>query len=207
MPATFTEFKNLYQKYKFGNIKKVDRDQVFPASKISAGLPWENTKPKEEKPTLTMAQKLLQLQEQQNANQKKEVKVSNQPAREQSKLKPVKPETRIETPPKEDLWSKIINPSEKLFIKPRGLVNDGNMCFMNVILQPLVHCSLFHNLLNNLEDHKDLIVLSSLKEFLSEFQHDMDRDGNGKSFLIELNLQYNLTMFMMQLKRDPNWIY
>ncbi|KAI8617877.1 hypothetical protein BC830DRAFT_1061995, partial [Chytriomyces sp. MP71] len=35
-------------------------------------------------------------------------------------------------------------------IKPRGLINNGNMCFMNAILQPLLHCVPFYNLIKQL---------------------------------------------------------
>lgn len=35
-------------------------------------------------------------------------------------------------------------------IHPRGLINNGNMCFMNAILQPLVHCAPFYNSLRKL---------------------------------------------------------
>ncbi|KAI9358563.1 hypothetical protein DFJ73DRAFT_622187, partial [Zopfochytrium polystomum] len=37
-------------------------------------------------------------------------------------------------------------------IRPRGLINNGNMCFMNAILQPLVHCVPFYNLVRRLSE-------------------------------------------------------
>ncbi|KAI9708842.1 MAG: hypothetical protein M1828_002665 [Chrysothrix sp. TS-e1954] len=36
------------------------------------------------------------------------------------------------------------------FLEPRGLVNTGNMCYMNSILQILVYCTPFHEFLNEI---------------------------------------------------------
>ncbi|KAG0343549.1 hypothetical protein BG004_005223 [Podila humilis] len=61
-------------------------------------------------------------------------------------------------------------------IQPRGLVNNGNMCFMNAILQPLLHCPPFYNLLiqignNVVHSFKSTTPLvDSLIMFLREFQ-------------------------------------
>ncbi|KNE63557.1 hypothetical protein AMAG_08666 [Allomyces macrogynus ATCC 38327] len=50
-------------------------------------------------------------------------------------------------------------------ISPRGLLNNGNMCFLNVILQPLIHCPPFfalvrtiaHRVAHSMRDNTQLI--------------------------------------------------
>ncbi|KAF9173315.1 hypothetical protein BGX20_003539 [Mortierella sp. AD010] len=60
-------------------------------------------------------------------------------------------------------------------IQPRGLVNNGNMCFMNAILQPLLHCPPFYNLLMQIGQHvvhkfkSTTPLVDSLIMFLNEF--------------------------------------
>ncbi|ORY98264.1 hypothetical protein BCR41DRAFT_314559 [Lobosporangium transversale] len=60
-------------------------------------------------------------------------------------------------------------------IQPRGLVNNGNMCFMNAILQPLLHCPPFYNLLTQIRKHavhnfkSTTPLVDSLIIFLNEF--------------------------------------
>ncbi|KAF9418019.1 hypothetical protein BGZ76_004458 [Entomortierella beljakovae] len=60
--------------------------------------------------------------------------------------------------------------------QPRGLVNNGNMCFMNAILQPLLHCPPFYNLLMQIGKHvvhkfkSTTPLVDSLIMFLNEFQ-------------------------------------
>ncbi|KAA1132644.1 hypothetical protein PGTUg99_004273 [Puccinia graminis f. sp. tritici] len=62
------------------------------------------------------------------------------------------------------------------YLIPRGLVNNGNICFANAILQVLVHCSPFFNLLNHIRrivahDFKSQTpLLDAMIAFLHEFQ-------------------------------------
>ncbi|KAJ3235955.1 hypothetical protein HDU81_011326 [Chytriomyces hyalinus] len=71
-------------------------------------------------------------------------------------------------------------------IKPRGLKNSGNMCFMNAILQPLLHCMPFYNLIKQLGEH----VAFNLKEktplidafctFFNEFEEEHALSAKSK---------------------------
>lgn len=63
-------------------------------------------------------------------------------------------------------------------LEPRGLINNVNTCFMNVILQPLSHCPPFYNLIKTIGQHvvhsfrSKTPLLDSLIEFINEFRVD-----------------------------------
>ncbi|KAG2219738.1 hypothetical protein INT45_007777 [Circinella minor] len=69
---------------------------------------------------------------------------------------------------------RLINASPLL--EPRGLINNVNTCFMNVILQPLSHCPPFYNLLKTIGQHvvhsfrSKTPLLDSMIEFMNEFR-------------------------------------
>ncbi|CAO3644989.1 unnamed protein product [Cunninghamella blakesleeana] len=61
-------------------------------------------------------------------------------------------------------------------LEPRGLINNVNTCFMNVILQPLSHCPPFYNLIKTIGQHvvhnfkSQTPLLDSLIEFINEYR-------------------------------------
>ena len=73
--------------------------------------------------------------------------------------------------------------SQGILVRPRGLLNSGNMCFLNAILQPLVHCSPFHLLYKNYASQTAHVfdsatpLTDSIILFLAEFDEELPTDG------------------------------
>ncbi|OJT06111.1 hypothetical protein TRAPUB_3046 [Trametes pubescens] len=90
------------------------------------------------------------------------------------------------------------NVAAAMKIRPRGLVNTGNMCFANAVLQILVYCPPFHRFFSELRKHLAGPVVGSQREgskatplvdatiqFLKEFvpdppSHNADSRSKGK---------------------------
>ncbi|CAG8572304.1 993_t:CDS:10 [Paraglomus occultum] len=70
-------------------------------------------------------------------------------------------------------------------ITPRGLVNNGNMCFMNAILQPLAHCPPLYNLLTKISKEvahsfkSKTPLVDSMVMFLKEYEQS-NVNGNAE---------------------------
>ncbi|KAI0672764.1 hypothetical protein C8Q78DRAFT_970322 [Trametes maxima] len=83
-----------------------------------------------------------------------------------------------------------VNVAAAMKIRPRGLVNTGNMCFANSVLQTLVYCPPFHRFFSELRKHLAGPVVGSQREgtkatplvdamiqFLKEFVPDPPAPG------------------------------
>ncbi|TBU35523.1 cysteine proteinase [Dichomitus squalens] len=84
-----------------------------------------------------------------------------------------------------------VNAAAAMKIRPRGLVNTGNMCFANAVLQILVYCPPFHRFFSDLKKHLAGPVVGSQREgskatplvdatiqFLKEFVPDPPANAN-----------------------------
>ncbi|KAJ2375537.1 hypothetical protein H4S02_008196 [Coemansia sp. RSA 2611] len=64
-------------------------------------------------------------------------------------------------------------------VQPRGLVNSGNMCFMNVVLQALLYCAPFYSMLRSIKENVVFSFSTStpLLEALIQFVHEFKQDA------------------------------
>ncbi|KAG6533442.1 ubiquitin carboxyl-terminal hydrolase 24-like isoform X1 [Zingiber officinale] len=91
-------------------------------------------------------------------------------------------------------------------IRPRGLINLGNLCFLNATLQALLACSPFVGLLQDLRNRNiskmDYTTLYAFVEFISEFDmpDNLSAKASGKAFL-ESGKPFSPNMFDVVLKR------
>ncbi|CAO3674020.1 unnamed protein product [Umbelopsis ramanniana] len=73
-------------------------------------------------------------------------------------------------------------------LEPRGLINNVNTCFVNVILQPLVHCPPFYNLIRTIglyvahSFNSKTPLLDSLIEFVTEFKVISEEQKNEEAY-------------------------
>lgn len=90
-------------------------------------------------------------------------------------------------------------------ILPRGLINSGNLCFLNATLQALLSCAPFVQLLHDLK-RRDIPKVSyptlvAFTEFISEFEMPAGSSSNRKDLnSLETGRPFNPAMFGAVLK-------
>ncbi|KAL4885880.1 ubiquitin C-terminal hydrolase [Aspergillus karnatakaensis] len=89
----------------------------------------------------------------------------------------VKPQSQSVADVIQDLGDDVSQYSDKVaFLEPRGLVNTGNMCYMNSVLQILVSCVPFYQFLDHIGKrvshsfHSNSPMIDALIMFMREFR-------------------------------------
>lgn len=104
---------------------------------------------------------------------------------------------------KEDVWKATDGPLPAVkSLLPRGLINTGNLCFLNAILQALLSCSPFVQLLQELRIRDipkvGFPTLTAFSEFVCDF--DMPTSSNLKKDAVETGRPFRPAMFEAVLK-------
>lgn len=104
---------------------------------------------------------------------------------------------------KEDVWKATDGPLPAVkSLLPRGLINTGNLCFLNATLQALLSCSPFVQLLQELRIRDipkvGFPTLTAFSEFVCDF--DMPTSSNLKKDAVETGRPFRPAMFEAVLK-------
>lgn len=104
---------------------------------------------------------------------------------------------------KEDVWKANDGPLPAVkSLLPRGLINTGNLCFLNATLQALLSCSPFVQLLQELRIRDipkvGFPTLTAFSEFVCDF--DMPTSSNLKKDAVETGRPFRPAMFEAVLK-------
>ncbi|XP_011042126.1 PREDICTED: ubiquitin carboxyl-terminal hydrolase 24 isoform X2 [Populus euphratica] len=104
---------------------------------------------------------------------------------------------------KEDVWKATDGPLPAVkSLLPRGLINTGNLCFLNATLQALLSCSPFVQLLQELRIRDipkvGFPTLTAFAEFVCDF--DMPTSSSMKKDFVETGRPFRPAMFEAVLK-------
>ncbi|KAL9349236.1 hypothetical protein Peur_056491 [Populus x canadensis] len=104
---------------------------------------------------------------------------------------------------KEDVWKATDGPLPAVqSLLPRGLINTGNLCFLNATLQALLSCSPFVQLLQELRIRDipkvGFPTLTAFSEFVCDF--DIPTSSNFKKDAVETGRPFRPAMFEAVLK-------
>ncbi|KAJ0980888.1 hypothetical protein J5N97_009143 [Dioscorea zingiberensis] len=102
----------------------------------------------------------------------------------------------------------ILSPQEKpiVILVPRGLINSGNLCFVNATLQALLSCSQFVHLLHELRNRNLSKVgyptLHAFVDFISNFDPPKAWNSeSNKAVVLEGGKPFHANMFEHVLKK------
>lgn len=110
-------------------------------------------------------------------------------------------------------------------VQPRGLVNRSNYCYINSILQALLACPPFYNLMLGLskcanlnEKKKHMNVITNMAKFITEFKplppsaalnrtQKQQLQQQGQSHANGQQQQQNTTPLACDMAFEPKWMY
>lgn len=99
-------------------------------------------------------------------------------------------------------------------LQPRGLINRSNYCYINSILQALLACPPFYNLLMGLSDsvktsekRKLTPFIDNMVQFVKEFHHQPAIQRVGRRSEKDKKDRKDAISVTCEPPFEPNWIY